>query len=647
MKFINPIEILELQNYSISDIESSMIKKAKRKLFADIDLSDNGLLDYKGVSLTKSDCDVAINSLEYRETAKFYLFLAKNNQPLNDFLVNGNEKFFTNFSQESIYKLPSFINFISPYFSVQFDRALLKAINLYNYSNPFNVIALLTTDQILKTLCLIATPDINTAFRSVSIEITNRIYKIEKITREIKNKTTSYSNDDIDEIVCLVGDLFPNYFLNELPPYFQSQINKTAAAINQLQLAIWDNLHNTSVCRELLEHLLSLNTESVNKQTYEKNYKIVKTADEKEKVQDKIQNQINKLIALINSFESKPKTVANGRELINHAKQYLFNLKAIPQENDNIYISLSTRIAFFAQDLAIEEVNKKQSSVTSTQDIIGYYRFKSILKNAWEVTQLIGSLDLQEDFRTNHYNPKKNILLNICSKASVATPQTVLTKIPKCKFLIINSTLKHTDKNGKLLPITYPFIRGDVRYIGLNLIIEAFGNQSVKFCLKYIQPNGTIKTGTSSPAGFTFSKDVTINPNTKVINLSGWGNGDTGTYIVGTHSIEVWIDNCMIYRKSFVIDWSQAEKKEYARQEAERREHERIEVEKRKEQARIEEKKAIEKKVRSTCIWIMGFFIALAVIFSIWGIPGLEFFGGTVFFIVLLGIFSLIPKLIK
>jgi len=38
MNFINPIEILELQTYLVSEIDSSMIKKAKRKLFADIDL---------------------------------------------------------------------------------------------------------------------------------------------------------------------------------------------------------------------------------------------------------------------------------------------------------------------------------------------------------------------------------------------------------------------------------------------------------------------------------------------------------------------------------------------------------------------------------------------------------------------------------
>ncbi|MDR3118129.1 MAG: hypothetical protein LBU44_01690 [Mediterranea sp.] len=618
MTFINPIEILELQNYSVSDIGNSRIKKAKRKLFADIDLSDDGLLDYKGVSLTKSDCETAIGNLENRECAEFYSYLASNNQPLNDFLVNGDETFFSKLSQESIYKLPEFVNFISPYFAPQFDKALLKSFIEFQNGSMNSRIKI---KRILQAQMLIALSNINTAYKSASIEITNRINQIEKITKEIKNKTTDYTNDDINEVESLSRNLFPIYFLNYLPPYFQSQINKIATAINQLQLAIWgSNLYNPSVCRQLLEHLLALNIESVSKQTFEKNYEIVKKADEKEKVQDKIQNHINKLIALINSFESKAKTIANARELIYQAKLYLFNIKTISQGDDNIYISLSTRVASIAQNFVVEEVNKPQSSNSQFDSILGFPILKSTLKNAWEVMQLIGSLEMQNDFIVNHYNPNKDTLRDICSKLNVTTPQLALGKIPQCNFIILDSTITHTDKDGKSLPITNPFIRGDVRYIGLNLKIESFGNQSVQFDLKYVKPNGTLERGSSSPDSFTFSTNKMINSNSTIISLSGWGNNEKGTYEVGMHHIEVWADNCMIYRKSFVVDWSQAEKIEVEKREAEMQERERIEIEKRKELARIIEQKD---KITDT-IDIIGYIIGyplgiyLLVILGIW-----------------------------
>jgi hypothetical protein len=571
MQYINPIEILNLQNYSIAEIDSSLIKKQKRKLFADIDLSDNEVFDYKGIFLTKTDCERAIDGLENPEYLEFYSYLANNNQPLNDFLANGDERFFTKILQESIYKLPEFVSFISPYFAPRFDKALLKAFMEFDSGS---VNSMVKARIILQTQILIDLTNINVAFKNVSIEITGRINQIEKITQEIKDKTSNYDNENIDETVDLITDLFPNGFLNALPKYFQSQINKIAATINKLQLTVWNNLYNPSVCRQLLEHLFTLNIESIGKKTFENNYEIVKKADDKK--------HIDKLIALVSSFEGKAKTIANAKELIYQAKPYLFNIKAISQNNNSIYISLSTRVASIAQNFVIEEVNKSQSS--NNDSLFGTSALKSTLKNAWEVTQLIGSLEMQNDFIINRYNPNKDALRDTCSKLSVATPQTVFAKIPQCNFVILGSTITYTDKDGKSLIITNPFIRGNVRYIGLNLKVGAFENQSVKFSLKYIQPDGTVKTETSSPEGFTFAEDKIINTNTKIINLSGWGNAEKSAYGVGTHHIEVWVDNCMIYRKPFAVDLSSEKKAETAKREAEQRERERIEAEKKKMQ---------------------------------------------------------------
>ena len=64
MQYINPIDILELSNVAeASNIDNEVIKKAKRKLFADIDLSDNGVYEYYGLQLTKGDCERAIELL--------------------------------------------------------------------------------------------------------------------------------------------------------------------------------------------------------------------------------------------------------------------------------------------------------------------------------------------------------------------------------------------------------------------------------------------------------------------------------------------------------------------------------------------------------------------------------------------------------
>jgi len=653
MQYINPIEILGLINITeASNINNDIIKKAKRKLFAEIDLSDEGLFNYKGIFLTKTDCEKTIYDLENPDYLEFYLYLAINNQPLNDFLLNGDESFFYKFSHESIYNLPEFACFISPYFATRFDKALWKSfVDFKNNSINSKVKA----RNILKTQIIIEPSDINTAFKSLSVEIKRRINQIDTITGEIKNETTEYTDENIDDIDGLVKDMFPNAFLNLLPPYFLSLNNKIAASINFLQLAIWNTFNDTSICRSLLENILDLKIESVSKRTFEKNFEIVKKEDEKRQEQEKNQRHIEKLFVLLNSFESKAKTIYNARQLIYQSKTYLFNIKAILQGNSNTYLSLSTRVASVAQSFIIEDVNNVQSSNNKFDNVLGFPTLKSVLKNAWEVTQLIGSLEMQDDFIVNRYNPNKETLKDICNKFSVATPLLTLGKLPQCNFVIIDGTITHSGKDNKSLPISNPFIRNDVRYIGLNMEVEALGvpealeNQSLQFYLIYIQPDGKIKSNTSSPIGFTMSSNEIIKSwaDGAVFHFSGWGNSEKGTYEVGTHYIEVWLDNCMIYRKSFVVDWSPEEKIENAKRETEKRERERIEAEKRKEKARIEEQKAKEKKVRTFCVWIMVIFIGLAVVFAIWGTEGLETIGSIVGFFAILLVIGLIINWLK
>ncbi|MBK7959334.1 MAG: hypothetical protein IPK03_15315 [Bacteroidetes bacterium] len=273
MQYINPIEILGLSNFAdTTSIDYDLIKKAKRKLFADIDLSDNVLLDYYGLQLTKSDCEKVIDELANKDLKEFYLYLISNKK-LNIFLVTGNEDVFTNFKQDSIFKLPEFVKFISPYYAPKFDKALLSA-----FVNEDVV----KTKAILKTSFLISQSEINIGYKSVSNNIQNRIDEIAEIKRDIKNEESVYNEDDIDEVVDLVVANFPSDILNCLPNYFQSQILKIANEINYLNVVIWDNFDNPQVCNDLLEHVLTLNIDGIDKPTFQKNYEIVRKKIKKE-----------------------------------------------------------------------------------------------------------------------------------------------------------------------------------------------------------------------------------------------------------------------------------------------------------------------------------------------------------------------------
>jgi hypothetical protein len=362
MQFINPIEILELSTYEISEVDNSLIKKAKRKLFADIDLSDNGHLNYKGLSLTKTDCEKVIDELESPYALEFYSRLSKNNL-LNDFLVNGSEKLFTSFKQESIYKLPEFIKFISPFFAQKFDKAILKAF-VDEDSEKLR--------SILRTHSLISSADQNVAFMSLSIEIQNRIQQIDSITKDIKNEVSEYSDDNLKDVISLVLDLFPTETLNQLPAYFQSQINKIAASINFLQLAIWNEFNTTSVPLHLLEHLLELNIESVNKPTFQKNYFIIRKKHEERIEQDQNAPILKKWATILLAIQSQIKNVENKSIQATDALETIKGLVIISELNSlpNFANEIRTQIGYSIRNLSIASWNK-QNDIYSALFFIG------------------------------------------------------------------------------------------------------------------------------------------------------------------------------------------------------------------------------------------------------------------------------------
>lgn len=268
MIYINPIEILELKDKEVNEIDSIIIKKSKRRLFAEIDLSDSGFYEYYGQKLTKSDCERAIEELEDQNKLEFYSHLSANLE-LNEFLGNGSKDLLNKLKQETIYKLPEFVDFISPFFSSKIELILLKSFQ----NNDLELFS-----SALRAEYLISKKDLNKAYKSLSNEIQQRITETDKLIEEIKDEETNYTEDNIVEVVKIIKSRFPIEFLNKLPVYFQSQINKIASGINRLQNAILEqfNWEKTEISIALLEYLLELKIESVHKPTFEKNLKIVR-----------------------------------------------------------------------------------------------------------------------------------------------------------------------------------------------------------------------------------------------------------------------------------------------------------------------------------------------------------------------------------
>lgn len=355
--YVNPIEILGLSNATnTTSIDNEIVKKTKRKLFADIDLSDDGVIEYYGLQLTKGNCEKAIDELTNNDYKEFYLYLA-NNKPLNEFLASGKETVFKNFKQDSIFKLPEFVKFISPYFASKFDKAILAAFENDNAD---------LTKAILNTSSLIAQSDLNSAFKSVSNNIQNKITEIDEITKDIKNEESAYDEDDIEDVVQLVREHFPTNTLNSLPQYFQSQILRIAKSINYLQLSIWDAFDTSQVPNDLLEFLLTLNIGGLERPTFEDNYRIVKRKNDERIEQTKnaplLKKWANVLLKVRDAINKVENKTVTSNEAYQNIKD-LFNLSelnSLPSFADEI----RTQIGYSIRSLSISIWNK-QSDIKS------------------------------------------------------------------------------------------------------------------------------------------------------------------------------------------------------------------------------------------------------------------------------------------
>lgn len=104
-----------------------------------------------------------------------------------------------------------------------------------------------------------------------------------------------------------------------------------------------------------------------------------------------------------------------------------------------------------------------------------------------------------------------------------------------------------TDFGGTIYTSKAKYLKPQLKYYG---IID--GSRTLK--TKWINPDGTIITGNSSPSGFSQSAEYTIEsgPN-HTLEMGGWGWDDTGNWTPGTYRLEVWYGSTCLKSKTFTV----------------------------------------------------------------------------------------------
>lgn len=100
-----------------------------------------------------------------------------------------------------------------------------------------------------------------------------------------------------------------------------------------------------------------------------------------------------------------------------------------------------------------------------------------------------------------------------------------------------------------------PIKASTLKYLTPRISYEGLVNEDkqVQLDVKIIEPNGALSRGTNSPSNYTFSCTVIVEKGNNILQLTGWGGENPGTYYSGSYIIELWNKGNKIYSKRFKI----------------------------------------------------------------------------------------------
>ena len=253
MKYINPVKFLTAiagQPVSIEDPQNLSI--ARKRIMAEIELSDNQTVEYEGTLYSKNDILVFFDSLGSPEEMRFHSLINGDGELLY-FLETGTLKFSRNnrFKKNEHYQAPAFLAFVSPYYESVFTPLVLqcfKARDTRTFVDLMTNPILLTGEYKEKSYARI--------FRMLG----DKMSTLEKINADLESYKDVYTEDVYEaanaDITCL---------LNHLPDEFQEFRVKYGRLLLQMAVGIRKK-DNVPMAIEIVQITQQLNAGSDIKQ---------------------------------------------------------------------------------------------------------------------------------------------------------------------------------------------------------------------------------------------------------------------------------------------------------------------------------------------------------------------------------------------
>ena len=162
---------------------------------------------------------------------------------------------------------------------------------------------------------------------------------------------------------------------------------------------------------------------------------------------------------------------------------------------------------------------------------------------------------LADEITENYSLREENDSLRPLNNAYKSKIETLAQSMAYMKIIDLEFK-NYIDSDNTISDWGEPLISSEMRYLRCRIKYNGLSDNShvVTLKIKIFKPDGGLKSGSSSPSGYTFEENCTVNHGTNLsLTLSGWGNKEESHYDPGSYRYEIWYGNVCLYSKEFVV----------------------------------------------------------------------------------------------
>lgn len=129
------------------------------------------------------------------------------------------------------------------------------------------------------------------------------------------------------------------------------------------------------------------------------------------------------------------------------------------------------------------------------------------------------------------------------------------SSISEIPFIITKFEVGNTDENSNVIQDFGTTIWDyKTKYLTPRITIRPFKSSGTYTVYVKMYKDGTLSTGSSSPAGYSYSTSITVSGNSsQVFKLSGWGSKTAGHWSIGKYRFEIWYNDYCVGSKDFEV----------------------------------------------------------------------------------------------